>query len=126
MMFFIALNSGSAPGEGLSKAPASACSSEGDLGAQFPHWLLPLDRSQAPAMPKRPGALSALLPGPENSKVGVHAQESRLLRLLPPPTMLQCLNCRGATKAFNLRGHRSRTGKCGKPGVWHDYFGFCY
>lgn len=51
MVSFIACIGGSAPGEGSSKASASACRPEDNLGVQCLHWPLPPDWYLAPDQP---------------------------------------------------------------------------
>lgn len=96
MAFFITHISGSAPGEGFSKTRAAACGSEGDLGAESSHWLLPSEWHQAPVSPRGCGALSALWPGPEKAKAGERARDSDWLdsptpTMSPVPPCPQCL-----------------------------------
>lgn len=93
----------------------------------FPTGYCPQTGLRSLQSPRRCGALSARWPSPENSKVRVRPQESDCLDSFHHPLCPQCLTCRGATKAPDSRGSKNRVRKCGKPGVWHDYFeSSCY
>lgn len=104
----IACISESAPGEGSRKALGPACSSEGSLGASGPgRW------TRAGLRPRRCGALSALGPEPENSKVG-GVRYSQTAWTPPAHHCARCLTCRWGSKSPCCTGGGGSTGNAGR------------